>query len=77
MRLNNSFSSNLSLIIIFYGLSIHTFAQNTPNILFILVDDMRFDDYHLGGHNFVETPNIDRLVKEGVQFKNMFCTTPL
>lgn len=59
------------------NLSAFSFGQQAPNILFILVDDMRFDDYHLGGHNFVETPNIDRLAKEGVQFRNMFCTTPL
>lgn len=58
-------------------ISTFSFAQKAPNILFILVDDMRFDDYHSGGHSFVETPNIDRIAKEGADFKNMFCTTPL
>lgn len=67
----------IQISICIYNLSYFTFAQTTPNILFVLVDDMRFDDYHLGGHNFVETPNIDRLAKEGADFKNMFCTTPL
>jgi len=65
----------LAISIIFF--SAFTFGRKAPNILFILVDDMRFDDYHLGGHSFVHTPNIDKLAKEGVQFKNMFCTTPL
>jgi len=48
-----------------------------PNIIFILVDDMRWDEYGLGGHNYIKTPNIDRLSQEGVTFKNAFATTPL
>ena len=38
---------------------------------------MRWDDYAAGGHNYIQTPNIDRLSKEGVTFRNSFSTTPL
>lgn len=48
-----------------------------PNILVLVVDDMRTDDYRAGGHPFSETPNIDRLVREGVTFNNAYYTTPL
>lgn len=48
-----------------------------PNIVFILVDDMRWDDFAAGGHPFIETPNMDRLAREGVRFLNAFATTPL
>jgi arylsulfatase A-like enzyme len=48
-----------------------------PNIVFILVDDMRWDDFRAGGHPFIETPNIDRLAREGARFLNAFATTPL
>jgi len=52
-------------------------ANRPPNIVFILVDDMRWDDFAAGGHPFIETPNIDRLAREGVRFQNAFATTPL
>lgn len=48
-----------------------------PNILFILVDDLRWDDIAVAGHSFVETPNIDRLAREGTRFLNAFAATPL
>lgn len=48
-----------------------------PNIVFILMDDLRFDELGCVGHPFVKTPNIDRLAMEGAMFKNAFATTPL
>jgi N-acetylglucosamine-6-sulfatase len=48
-----------------------------PNIVFILVDDLRWDDLACMGHPFVRTPNIDRIAREGVLFKNAYATTPL
>jgi N-acetylglucosamine-6-sulfatase len=51
--------------------------QGLPNIIFILVDDMRWDQLSLTGHPFAQTPNIDRIGKEGVTFNNAFVCTPL
>src|SRR5438552_14746029 len=48
-----------------------------PNIVFILVDDLRWDALGCMGHSFVKTPNIDRVAKEGVLFRNFFVTIPL
>ena len=48
-----------------------------PNILFVLVDDMRWDEVRAAGHPFAETPNMDRLAREGARFLNAFATTPL
>jgi N-acetylglucosamine-6-sulfatase len=48
-----------------------------PNIIFILVDDMRWDQLSLMGHPFIKTPNIDRIGKEGVLFENAYVCTPL
>jgi N-acetylglucosamine-6-sulfatase len=48
-----------------------------PNIVFILVDDLRWDELGCAGHPFVKTPNIDRLAGEGARFRNAFMTTPL
>lgn len=48
-----------------------------PNILFVLLDDVRFDDLGFTGHPFIQTPNFDRIAHEGVQFTNAFAATPL
>src|SRR5688572_2013598 len=48
-----------------------------PNIVVVLVDDLRWDDIGVAGHPFVETPNIDRLAAQGTRFLNAFAATPL
>jgi N-acetylglucosamine-6-sulfatase len=52
-------------------------ARTRPNIVVILVDDLRWDEFGLGGHPFAETPNIDRLANEGVMFTDAFHAVPL
>ncbi|MGF1760948.1 sulfatase-like hydrolase/transferase [Photobacterium sagamiensis] len=48
-----------------------------PNIVYILADDYRYDFLSGKGHEFVKTPNIDRLMEEGVSFDNAFVTSSL
>jgi N-acetylglucosamine-6-sulfatase len=52
-------------------------AESRPNIVVVLVDDLRWDDIGVAGHPFVETPNIDRLAEQGTRFLNAFASTPL
>lgn len=52
-------------------------GQSRPNIIFILVDDLRWDELGIAGHPFLKTPNIDRIGSEGAVFRNAFMTTPL
>jgi N-acetylglucosamine-6-sulfatase len=52
-------------------------AIRPPNIVVVVVDDLRWDDLAVAGHPFVETPAIDRMAREGVRFANAFATTPL
>jgi N-acetylglucosamine-6-sulfatase len=63
-------------------------AQTTPalprvqgaqprNVVFVLVDDLRFDAAGFMGHPWLETPNIDSLAKRGVHLRNAFVTTAL
>ncbi len=48
-----------------------------PNLIVILIDDLRFDELGLCGHPYMKTPHIDRIGLEGTQFVNAFHTTPL
>ena len=51
--------------------------EKRPNLIVILVDDLRFDETGASGHPYMKTPNIDRLAREGATFENAFHTTPL
>ncbi|HZN23402.1 MAG TPA: sulfatase-like hydrolase/transferase [Burkholderiales bacterium] len=48
-----------------------------PNILIILVDDLRYDEFGAGGHPYMKTPHIDRIAREGALFERAFHTTPI
>lgn len=52
-------------------------AAERPNIVFVLLDDVRFDDLGFTGHPFVRTPNFDRVAREGMVFEHAFAATPL
>ena len=47
-----------------------------PNVLFIAVDDLNDWIGCLGGHPQTRSPNIDRLAKRGVLFRNAQCAAP-
>jgi arylsulfatase A-like enzyme len=51
--------------------------RSQPNLVVVLVDDLRFDETAASGHPYMATPNIDRLAREGADFRNAFHTTPL
>jgi len=52
-------------------------SQQQPNFVFVLMDDLRWDELRCMGNPIAETPNIDRLSREGATFQNAFVTTPL
>ena len=43
-----------------------------PNIVFFLVDDLGWSDVGCYGSTFHETPNVDRLAKDGMRFDNAY-----
>ncbi len=48
-----------------------------PNIILVVVDDLRWDEFGAGGHPYLKTPNIDRIAREGTSFTRAFHATPL
>lgn len=47
--------------------------QATPNIVFILMDDMGYGDIGPTGANQYETPNLNRLANQGMRFTWYYC----
>jgi arylsulfatase A-like enzyme len=50
-------------------------ADDTPNIVFVLVDDMGYGDLAAHGNPLIHTPHMDRIHHESVRFTN-FCVSP-
>ncbi|OQB15583.1 MAG: Arylsulfatase precursor [Firmicutes bacterium ADurb.Bin193] len=51
-------------------------VERKPNIIYILADNLGFGDVGFNGQMYVETPNIDRLAQDGMQFTQHYagCT---
>lgn len=50
-------------------------AQNRPNVIVVLADDLGFGDVSAYGSRTISTPNIDALARGGVCFNNAYATS--
>lgn len=60
------------LLLISLGACKEEKQKNAPNVLIIQADDMGFDDLALHGNPHLETPNLDKLGNESVQFEQFY-----
>jgi N-acetylglucosamine-6-sulfatase len=69
----------LSLFSVLLGLAPPIAAEKPCNIIFILSDDHRYDflGFLPNAPEFLETPHLDRLAREGAHFANAFVSTSL
>ena len=73
MKSKNQNKSYLFLAILFLiGLSVFSQTNKKPNLLFIITDQQRYDALSIAGNTVLETPNLDRLAKQGAYFKNAY-----
>ena len=49
----------------------------SPNLLFIITDQQRFDALGCAGNPVIKTPNLDRLAREGARFVNAYSSCPV
>lgn len=54
----------------------HTTAATKPNFILILADDMGWNDAGFSGSKFIDTPNLDRMAKEGMVFAQACASAP-
>jgi len=54
----------------------HTQKQEKANVIFISIDDLR-PDLGCYGNTVMQTPNIDKLAANSVQFNNAYCQVPV
>lgn len=51
------------------------FAQQKPNVIVIITDDLGYGDLSCYGATKINTPNIDKLAKQGIRFSNAHSTS--
>ncbi len=52
-----------------------TAATGKPNIIYILSDDLAQGDLGCYGQRLIQTPNLDRMAREGTRYLQAFCGT--
>jgi len=55
----------------------NTQPTHPPNVIMILVDDMGYGDFGVFGDGSSQTPNLDRLVAEGLCFTQHYSASPV
>ena len=57
------------VIMLFYGCSTR---QSMPNVIIIFTDDQGYGDLGCYGAKGFETPNIDKMAKDGIRFTDFY-----
>ena len=65
---------HLFLFFIPFIFSLHA---EKPNIIFVLADDLGWAELGCYGNTFNETPNLDKLAKQGVRFTHAYAAAPV
>ena len=54
-----------------------TADEKKPNIIFIIADDLGYNDLGCYGQKIIETPNVDALAANGIRFTNYYSGSPV
>ena len=52
-------------------------AQERPNVILIMADDMGWGDAAYNGHNVIKTPALDAMAAEGIRFDRFYSASPV
>ena len=71
-------SNIMKIVFIFFGLGwavTQGLATERINVVFFLIDDLGWTDLGCYGSDYYETPNVDRLAKEGMLFTDSYAAS--
>ena len=64
-------------VLVGWAMPAHAADAARPNIVFVFIDDMGWPDVACYGHEFHETPVIDKLCADGMKFTDFYAATPV
>jgi len=74
----------IAYVLLTFLMTVLLFAEEKPNIVYILVDDLGYGDVNLGIKNLnrfnnpnIETPNLAKLAKESIVFTQHYAASPV
>ena len=67
----------INKILAFIFLANLLYAQQKPNVIFILSDDLGYGDLACYGQKTLKTPNIDKLANDGIKFTQHYAGAPV
>lgn len=86
MKLSTFFSKGVQIwrrlaCVVLYAFCFFVSAEgkdkDPPNIVFLLIDDMGYKDFSCMGSTDIQTPNIDRIAREGVLLTDCYASAPV
>ncbi|MCP4506519.1 MAG: sulfatase-like hydrolase/transferase, partial [Fuerstiella sp.] len=66
----------LTVLLLLASTSTVLAADQPPNIVFVLADDLGYSDVGFNGQRFYETPNIDALARDGMILSDFYSGGP-
>src|SRR4030095_8933538 len=65
------------LLTLFISSTLLVSAQQRPNIIYMMADDLGYADLSCYGRKDYQTPNLDRLAAQGIKLINAYATAPV
>ena len=59
------------------GLLLTFSLEARPNVILVFIDDMGWGDFSCFGNKAAQTPNVDRMAREGVRFEQFYVNSPI
>ncbi len=59
-------------VVLLSGVSLSAMASDKPNIIFILTDDLGFNQVGAYGDTLIKTPNLDKMASNGIRFDQAY-----
>jgi N-acetylgalactosamine-6-sulfatase len=66
-----------TLLLVLFSVQAFGAAASSPNIVFIFADDWGYGDMSLHGSDWIETPHLDKMASEGIDFTNFTVNNPV
>ena len=67
----------LKMSLLLLMLSGEIFAQNSPNIIVIVADDLGYGDLGCYDNKIIKTPNLNKMAEEGIKLTNAYASSPM